>query len=179
LYQLLLEAGAEYPKSIVHWFTDSSWQDCPDGRSTGCHLGFFQGGLIDMGSLVPNPIALSSAEAETNILTVGVQAAAHSRMIIMEIEKSQPDFPLTIPVYTDSSAAVAITSNEKTTQRTRHIERRFLFCRQAQLSGMITVQHFNGDLYQLADVGTKNLPSTQLFHKIAYMTGSPTDSSSI
>ena len=47
-------------------FADSSFADCDHGRSTACDLQVFQGGLIDHLSWVPNPIALSTAEAESN-----------------------------------------------------------------------------------------------------------------
>ena len=46
-------------------FLDSSWNDNVDiGRSTGMYLVFYMGGLIDHISNMPDPVALSSAEAE-------------------------------------------------------------------------------------------------------------------
>jgi hypothetical protein len=48
-------------------FSDSSWNDNIDtGRSTGCFLMFYMGGLVDQSSNLPDPVALSSAEAEYN-----------------------------------------------------------------------------------------------------------------
>ena len=176
LFTLLKAASVPQPNSSIHYFTDSSWQDCPDGRSTGCFLGFFQGGLIDFNSVVPSPVALSSAEAEVNILTIGTVSSLHSRMIIMEILTGNPDSLLTIPFYTDSSAALSITANERTTQRTRHIERRYLFCRDAHAKCYIDPFHVKGEDFQLADIGTKNLAATKLFAMISLITAdSPPD----
>jgi hypothetical protein len=52
------------PTDIIG-FSDSLWQDCPDmGRSTCNFKVFVQGGLIDVQSTLPVPVALSSAKAE-------------------------------------------------------------------------------------------------------------------
>ena len=83
----------------------------------------------------------------------------------MEILSGNPSTPLTIPFYTDSSAALAITTNEKQTKRTRHIDLRYFYSCQAQSSGLISTHHVKGDEFQLADIGTKNLPSSVLFPK--------------
>jgi hypothetical protein len=46
-------------------FSDSSWNDDVDhGRSTGCFLITYMGGVVDHSSNLPDPVALSSAEAE-------------------------------------------------------------------------------------------------------------------
>ena len=49
-------------KNHLMYFSDSSWQDCPDtGRSTGAYIIFYQGGPIDHGTHVPGQVAQSSA----------------------------------------------------------------------------------------------------------------------
>ena len=46
-------------------FSYSSWQDFPDTvRSTGAYIIFYQGGTIDHGTHVPEPVAQYSAESE-------------------------------------------------------------------------------------------------------------------
>ena len=48
-------------------FSDSSWQDCTNtGRSTRTYIIFYQGGPIDHGTHVPEPVDQSSAESEYN-----------------------------------------------------------------------------------------------------------------
>jgi hypothetical protein len=45
-------------------FSDSSWNDDVDsGRSTGCFILTYMGGVVDHSSNLPDPVALSSAEA--------------------------------------------------------------------------------------------------------------------
>jgi hypothetical protein len=48
-------------------FTDSSWNDDIDtGRSSGCFMTFYMGGVVEHSSNMPDPVDLSSAEAEYN-----------------------------------------------------------------------------------------------------------------
>ena len=81
-------------------FTDSSWQDCPDdGRSTGCFLLYFKGGIINAASFIPTPVALSSAEAKYNALAHSFQAVTNSRQIVNELYGYDADRPLSIPFF--------------------------------------------------------------------------------
>ena len=72
--------------------SDSSWQDCPDtGRSKGAYIVFYQGGPIDHGTNVPEPVAQSSSESDYNAAyTVGM-ALTHFRMLINELLNKDPD----------------------------------------------------------------------------------------
>jgi hypothetical protein len=54
--KMLQEAGHTTVDPCFIWFCDSSFGDCDAARSTGCHVGLLQGGLIDFSSFVPNPI---------------------------------------------------------------------------------------------------------------------------
>jgi hypothetical protein len=169
LAKMIKEAGHEDIDPSFCGFTDSSWHDCDDGRSTGCYMHFLQGGLIDMNSFVPPPIAMSSAESENNTLCVGTMTGIHLTKIIMELRFGNPHRPYTLPIFVDSVAAIAINDNDKDTKRTRHIERRFQFTRHAQHRGDVRTYHVSGDKYQLADVGTKNLQASDYDHKMAIM----------
>ena len=150
-------------------FTDSSWQDCPDdGRSTGCYLLYFRGGLVNAGSFVPTPIALSSAEAEYNALAHSFQAVVNSRQLIHELYGNNADTPLSIPVFCDSESAIAIGSNLKDTKRTRHIQRRVHYVRDNIDSRNHTVHKIDGELNP-SDVGTKNLSADVLDSHVEVM----------
>jgi hypothetical protein len=170
--QYLRDAGTSDldPGSLIY-FSDSSFQDEDGGRSTGCYIGMFMGGPIDFNSHVPNPIAMSSAEAETNALTVAVMAGTHTRMILNEalFGPDQSARPYTIPFLIDIQAAFDISKNDKDTKRTRHIERRWLYCQNAYQSGQINLFHVDGDDYQLADIGTKNLPASKMAYKLSVL----------
>lgn len=61
---MLHEAGIQQDHPF-YTFSDSSWNDDVDsGRSTGCFLIVYMGGIVDHSSNLPVPVALSSAEAE-------------------------------------------------------------------------------------------------------------------
>jgi hypothetical protein len=167
LTAMLREAGLSKIDPSFVIFTDSSWGDCDELLSTGCYLILYQGGLVDHNSFVPSIIALSSAESESNTMCVGAMAAANARMIIMELRTSDSGAPFTVPMLVDSTAAIAINSNDKDTRRTRHIERRWLYTRSERQCGHLSIHHVSGDEYQLADLGTKNVPAPKAADKLA------------
>jgi hypothetical protein len=154
LAQLIRDTEQPVDPSIVY-FTDSSHADCDQQRSTGCFLGLIQGGLVEFSSFVPNPIPGSSAESESNALCAGALSAQHIKQAYCDIVFNDDDRPLTIPVLIDSSAAEAMTKNDRCTAKTKHIERRWLTHRLLRQRGVISVHHVNGDLHNLADIGTK------------------------
>ena len=61
------ESVSELAKELFFTFSDSSWNDDIDTRqSTGCYLISYMGGIVDHSSNMPDPVAMSSAEAEYN-----------------------------------------------------------------------------------------------------------------
>ena len=150
------------PDAPLLLFVDSSWQDCPDtGRSTGGFFLYQQGGIIDGGSFVPTPVAMSSAEAEYNALAYAMQRTVNSRQVIHEMNGNHPDTPLSIPFLCDSESALIIGKNNKDTKRTRHIQRRVHYVRDGIASGAFEGYKIGGD-FNPADVGTKNLTKDAL-----------------
>jgi hypothetical protein len=151
---LLASIGAPTDFPLV-MFTDSSWQDCPDtSRSTGCYLVYCQGGLVDGASFVPDPIALSSAEAEYQVAAFGVSGCEHTRQLFQELHGLDPDTPLTIPILTDSQSAMAMASSDRDTRRTRHIRRRYHYVRFQIARGAHIILKIDGTL-NISDIGTK------------------------
>jgi hypothetical protein len=68
---------------LFYGFSDSSWNDDQDtGRSTGCFIIVYMGGIIDHSSNLPDPVALSSAEAEYNEGCIAMMAASHLCMLL-------------------------------------------------------------------------------------------------
>jgi hypothetical protein len=164
---LLREAALSQLDPSFILFTDSSWGDCDELLSTGCYVIFYQGGIVDMNSFVPSIIAQSSAESESNVMCVGAMAAANARMMIMELRTGDSGASYTVPMLVDSTAAIAINSNDKDTKRTRHIERRWLYTRSQRRCGHLSIHHVSGDDYQIADLGTKNVPASKANDKLA------------
>jgi hypothetical protein len=71
----------------------------PHSRSTGCYLVYCQeGGIVDAALFVPDPVALSSAEAEYQIAAFGCSGCEHTRQLFQELHGLDPDTPLTIPM---------------------------------------------------------------------------------
>jgi Reverse transcriptase (RNA-dependent DNA polymerase) len=173
LAKMLIEAGHNNVDPTFVYFTDSSFQDCDDARSTGCYLGFLQGGLIDMASAVPSLISHSSAEAETTFASAACLATFPTRRALMFILHNDEDREFTVPMFTDSQSSIDIAKNSKGTQRTKHMARRYLFTREVSQNGSILFLHIKGKEYQLADIGTKgDIPHIEFDFKTCVINGS-------
>ncbi len=117
--------------------------------------------LLDGASFVPAPVALSSAESEYNAAAHGVTGALHMRQLYQTLRGRDPDEPLTMPMFIDSSSAIAMSRNSRDTRQTRHIRRRYHYVRYAVANGDATPYKIPGELNP-ADVGTKNLSAATL-----------------
>ena len=147
LATMLQEAGHAAVDPSFVWFCDSSFADCDDSRSTGCHVGLLQGGLINFSSFVPNLIAASSCESETNTMTVAVMASRQSVMIYCDLLYGDQERPFTVHMFTNSSSGIAATRNQRVTSMSCHIARRWYCVRQARQAGHIQLLHIDGDKY--------------------------------
>jgi hypothetical protein len=68
-------------------FTDSSWNDDVDtGRSSGCFMIIYMGGVVEHSSNIHDPVALSSAEAEYNEACLACMATAHLKQFLEDLE---------------------------------------------------------------------------------------------
>ena len=99
IYSLVDEFTDQDPEAPLMLFTDSSWQDCLDtGKSTGSYLLYHQCGIIDAGSFVPTPVAMSIAKAEYNSLAQSMQHVINSRQIVQELYGNDADAPNNYPI---------------------------------------------------------------------------------
>jgi hypothetical protein len=157
--RLLFEHGVD-PLVPLITFSDSSWQDCADsGRSTGGYHIFMQGGIVDSASCMPDPVALSSAEAEYNMVCVATTATNPVAMLVQELRDNDPDRPLAVPIMIDNRAAISMGQSFRDTRHTRHILRRFHYVRWMVGQHRILLCWVPGAV-QLADPATKNLCAT-------------------
>ena len=83
-------------------------------------------------------------------------ASIFSKQVFNSFMQRHPDTPTTIAAFVDSSSAIAMINSERDTKRTRHIERRVHFVRQAREQGIFFVTKIPGEINP-SDVGTKNL----------------------
>jgi hypothetical protein len=166
VYKMMLERDIKISDGTLIWFCDASHGDCDEARSTCCYLGLYQGGVIDANSFVPQPIPHSTAESETMAISLGAMACAYARMGIADILFDDPSRPWTIPMISDSSAAIAMNSNNKPTKRNRHIDRRYFYGREEFLGAKLSFHHIGAD-YSLGDLGTKNLQHEESEYKLS------------
>ena len=111
---------------------------------------------MDHSSNMPDPVALSSAEAEYNEACLACMATNHLAMMLDELEgNSEPR--LHIPIILDSKSAIAMGNSCKDTKHTRHIMRRFHYVCEGVDSGRFDLFWIMTD-DMLADIGTKQTP---------------------
>jgi hypothetical protein len=155
IYQMLLSHSIE-ERHHFFGFTDSSWNDDPDhGRSTGCFIITYMGGIVDHSSNVPDPVALSSAKAEYNEGCVAFMAGSHLRMLLCEFEGVYDEDTPATSMYFDSKSAIAMGVNYKDTKHTRHIMRRY-HCVRENIAAKRFSSKWISTEFQIADIGTKN-----------------------
>jgi hypothetical protein len=163
---MLVEKKIKISDGTLIWFCDASHGDCDEARSTCCYIGFYQGGVVDMSSFVGQPIPHSTAESETIAISIGSMACAYVRMGIADILFDDHNRPWTIPMISDSSAAIAMNSNDKPTKRNKHIDRRYFYGREECLASKIEFHHIDAD-HSLADLATKNLTAEEAAYKLS------------
>jgi hypothetical protein len=155
IYRMLLKQKID-EKHLLFGFTDSSWNDDQDsGRSTGCFIITYMGGIVDHGSNIPDPVALFSAEAEYNEGFITFMAASHLWMLLCEFNGTQDECTPPTSIYFDSKSAIAMGANYQDTKHTRHIMRRYHYVRENIAANRFTSNWFETE-FQIADIGTKN-----------------------
>jgi hypothetical protein len=128
-------------------FSDSSWNDNVDaGRSTGCFIITYMGGVVDHSSNLPDPVALSSAEAEYN-----------ERMLLCEIDNIEESTMQPRTIYFDSKSTIAMGESYKDTKHTRHILRHYHYVREGINSNRFKMLWITTE-FQIVDMGTKQTP---------------------
>ena len=66
----------------------------PDtSRSTGAYIRYVYGSLVGESSFVPNPVALSSAEAEYNACSFAIMASMFSKQVFNTFSSRNPESP--------------------------------------------------------------------------------------
>ncbi len=156
----LLSSNGNSLENPVCTFTDSSWNDDIDtGRSSGCFMIFYMGGVVEHSSNMPDPVALSSAEAEYNEACLACMATSHLKQFLEDLESPYADDKKSkkpIQIFIDNRSAVDMGASFKDTQRTRHMMRRFHYVREGVESNQHVLIWIPTNA-QLADIGTKIL----------------------
>jgi hypothetical protein len=97
-------------------------------------------GVVEHSSNMPDPVALSSAEAEYNESCLACMTAAHLKQFLEDLEWPFVDDKKSkkpIQIFIDNRSAVDMDATFKDTQRTRHMMRRYHYVRE----GVENIQH--------------------------------------
>ena len=143
-------------------YSDASYaNDSDDRKSTSGSLFFYAHGIISFQSQKQPVIALSTMEAEY----IALSDAAKEAIFLAKLLRSlKIDIPYPILINVDSESALDHVKNNVKHSRTKHIDVRHHFIRQAYSNGEIALSHVSSSS-QIADILTKSLGPTK--HKAA------------
>ncbi len=135
-------------------YADADWAgDHDDRHSTSGNVFIFGGGAISWLSKKQAVVALSTSEAEYIALSSAAQEAVWLQKLLLELQ--MPIQPIT--VMEDNQGAIALAKNPIAHSRTKHIDIRFHFVREAQEEELIKIKYCPTE-EMVADLLTKPLP---------------------
>ena len=153
-------------KTLVQGFCDADWASNKHRHSISGYSFHFGCGAISWSSKKQYIIALSSTEAEYIAQTHAAKEALWLRTFINEVRGMGPA-PITINC--DNQGAIALAKDNKFHSRTKHIDLRYHFIREAVQDGKITVSYVPTD-ENVSDILTKALAKSK-FHHFVEMLG--------
>ena len=115
------------------------------------------GGAITWSSRKQSSVALSTVEAEYMALSVATQEAIWLRHLQEELGVTNTDLTL---IFEDNQGAISMAKNPVFHKRTKHVQNRYHFVREAVEQGTITLEYCRTD-DMLADSFTKALARDQ------------------
>jgi len=154
------ELGLFYSASSslqLYGFSDADYAGCKlDRKSTSGTCQFLGSSLVSWSSRKQTAVAHSTTEAEF------VAAASCCSQIIWMIATLRDfglEFPERVPLFCDSTSAIAVGKNPCLHSRSKHIDIRYHFLRDQYEKGVVDLVHVDTD-DQLADILTKPLEET-------------------
>nr|GEX77278.1 retrovirus-related Pol polyprotein from transposon TNT 1-94 [Tanacetum cinerariifolium] len=153
-----IHMGLWYPKDIsfeLAAFLDSDHAGCHDfHKSTSGGIQFLGGDkLVSWSSKKQDRTSMSSAEVKYVSLS-----ACCAQVLWMRTQLTDYGFHFDkIPMYCDSKAAIAISSNPVQHSHTKHIDVRYHFIKEKVKKGIVELFFIRTE-YQLVDLFTKALP---------------------
>lgn len=147
-------------------YSDADWAgDLDDRHSTTGNLFLLAGAAVSWLSKKQPVVALSTSEAKYVALSSAAQEAIWIRRMLIELGVS----PTPVMLLEDNQGAIAIAKNPVTHARTKHIDIRYHYIREAVQNGLIDVQYCPTD-EMCADLLTKPLPKER-FQKLRIALG--------
>jgi hypothetical protein len=153
------------PKKIEAYSDADYAQDVQSRRSTTGTVCKFAGGAITWLSQKQKCVALSTTEAELIAVNEAGKEVVWLKRLFQELT-NYSDVPV---LKCDNSGAVKLTRNPEFHKRTKHIDTRYFWVREKQISGDLKVEHISGEV-QVADIMTKPMPKPR-FQKLRKLLG--------
>jgi len=154
---LALVYGGAPSSELVGWSDSDYASDLGGRRSRTGYVFLLNGAAVSWKSQRQQTVALSTAEAEYMALTAATQEAMFLKQLMHELHQG-PGSPITI--HEDNQSCIALSKNNMTTGRSKHMDVRYHFCREKVESGDIKVEYCATE-DMLADVLTKPMPSAR------------------
>ncbi|CAL8154967.1 unnamed protein product [Prunus armeniaca] len=153
-----IDFGIEYQKgkeAVLIGYCDSDWSGIQDDmRSTSGYAFSFGSGVFSWASVKQHSVALSIVEAEYVSASEATTLAIWLRFVLEDFGELQAD---ATPLMVDNTSGIAITRNPVFHQKTKHINRRYHFIRDALQDGVVDLKYCKSK-EQMADIFTKALP---------------------
>jgi len=165
---LALSFSSELRDAQLVGFSDSDWGgDRDDRKSTAGYVFTIGGTAISWKSKKQPVVALSSTEAEYIGTSEATREAIWLQRLLHELTQSdKPTNPQLL--FVDNQGAIKLTENPRFHERTKHIDIKYHFVRQACENGLITVQYISTSK-MTADIMTKALPTERHWIHLAGM----------
>jgi hypothetical protein len=162
-FGLLYRAGTssagepEGPGAQLYGFTDASWGDLEDRKSTGAYIFLLSGAAISWASKKQRSVALSSTEAEYMALTQATKEAIWLSKLLTDL-KQESSAGIAVTIAADNQSCIALSRNPEYHARTKHIDIQHHFVREAVENEEIGTEFCpTGEM--VADALTKPLPA--------------------
>ncbi len=135
-----LHYGIHYEgKESLIGYTDADFAGAIDGRrSTGGYIYFLSGGPISWSSKRRDLVTQSTCEAEYVAAAEAGKEAVWLRSLLIQLHAAPR---ISVPLYGDNQGAIALASNPEHHRRTKHIDVRYHWIREAVDSGLITLDY--------------------------------------
>jgi hypothetical protein len=148
--------------SMLRGFSDADWAGDPDDRhSTSGIIFMMSGGPVTWMSKKQGMVTLSTAEAEYVALSFATQEAVWLRRLLKDLQMCVEKPTI---LMEDNQGAICIAKNPVYHNRTKHIDIRFHYIREAVQNEVIKLEYCpTNDM--IADLLTKPLPKGQ-FEKL-------------
>ena len=143
------------PSEVVG-YSDADWGGEADRKSTSGICFTLAGGPISWRSKTQRVVALSTAESELIALTEAVKEAVRIGYLASQFPTSEKKKKKPLPINCDNQAAIAIASEARYSERTKHIDIRYFYCRDKIEDGTVSVPYI-ATQHNLADLFTKPL----------------------